>query len=45
VQEYFIVDPEDDSVLAYYLQDGRYQEQYREKNIIRSKVLQTEFKW
>lgn len=45
VQEYFIADPEDNTVMAYTLQDGRFKEQYREKGIIRSIVLQTEIKW
>ena len=45
VQEYFIVDPEDKTVMAYTLHEGRFKEQYREKGIIRSALLQTEIKW
>ena len=45
VQEYFIVDPEDDTVVAYRLQEARFKEQYREKGIIRTHVLGTEIKW
>jgi Uma2 family endonuclease len=45
VQEYYIVDPEDNTVMAYRLQEGKLKEQYREKAIIRSGLLQTEIKW
>lgn len=45
VEEYFIVDPEDGTVMAYRLQDGKYKEQYRVKALIRSAVLQTDFNW
>ena len=45
VKEYFIVDPEDNMVVAYRLQNGRFGEQYREKNIIRSEVLGTTINW
>jgi Uma2 family endonuclease len=45
VPEYFIVDPEDGTVMAYALHEGRFKEQYREKGIIRSALLQTEIKW
>ncbi len=45
VQEYFIVDPEDNTVVAYRLEEDRLKEQYREKGIIRSSLLQTEIKW
>ena len=45
VKEYFIVDPEDHMVVAYRLQNGKFVEQYREKNIIRSEVLGTDINW
>lgn len=45
VAEYFIVDPEDDTVIAYKLENGKYKEQYREKGIIRSAVLHTDIRW
>ena len=45
VQEYFIVDPEDNTVVAYSLIDDRFKEQYREKAILTSQVLATEIKW
>jgi len=45
VKEYFIVDPEDNTVVAYRLLENRFKEQYREKSIIRSEVLATEIKW
>lgn len=45
VKEYFIVDPEDNMVVAYRLLNGKFGEQYREKNSIRSEVLGIEVKW
>ncbi len=45
VKEYFIVDPEDNIVIAYRSQNNKFTEQYREKNIIRSAVLQTDIAW
>lgn len=45
VKEYFMVDPQDNMVVAYRLHNGKFSEQYREKNIIRSEVLGTEMKW
>lgn len=45
VKEYFIVDPEDNTVIAYRLQNEKFKEQYREKNTIQSQVLATEVKW
>lgn len=41
VKEYFIVDPEDNMVIAYGLTEGRYKEVYRENNKIESTILQT----
>lgn len=45
VKEYFIVDPEDNTVIAYLNQTNQFKEQYREKNIIRSAILQTDIIW
>lgn len=45
VQEYFIVDPEDNLVIAYTLTEGRYKENYREHNKIASAILGTEISW
>ena len=45
VKEYFIVDPEDNIVIAYRNQNNKFTEQYREKNIIRSAELQTDITW
>ncbi|MFN2458567.1 MAG: Uma2 family endonuclease [Chitinophagaceae bacterium] len=45
VKEYFIVDPEDNIVIAYANQNNKFTEQYREKNIIRSTVLGTDITW
>jgi Uma2 family endonuclease len=45
VQEYFIVDPEDNLVIAYTLTEGRYKETYREHNKITSAILGTEISW
>ena len=45
VKEYFIVDPADDTVIAYKLTNGKYVEQYREKRVIRSTLLQTDIIW
>lgn len=43
VKEYFIVDPETKEAVAYSLTDGKFKEAYREKGIIRSDILKTEF--
>jgi len=45
VKEYFIIDPEDNMVIAYWLIENKFKEQYRKRNIIRSEVLGTEIKW
>lgn len=45
VKEYFIVDPEDNMVIAYQLTESRYKEVYREFNKIDSAVLQTIITW
>jgi Uma2 family endonuclease len=45
VADYFIVDPEDDTVIAYQLENGKYKEQYREKNIIRFPALGIALQW
>lgn len=45
VKEYFIVDPEDDIVIAYKLIDGKYKEQYREAKKIDSIELGTIVTW
>lgn len=45
VAEYFIVDPEDNTVIAYRLTDSRYKEQYREKSMLHSEVLPTKIIW
>ncbi len=45
VKEYFIVDPEDDMVVAYQLAAGRYKEIYREYKKIESAILGTTISW
>jgi Uma2 family endonuclease len=45
VKEYFIVDPEDNLVIAYALIDGKYKEVYQEANKIVSKILGTDISW
>lgn len=45
VQEYFIIDPEDNTVIAYKLMNEKFAEQYREKNILRSEILSQDFTW
>ena len=45
VQEYFIIDPEDNLVIAYTLTEGRFKENYREHNKIASAILGTEISW
>lgn len=45
VPEYFIVDPEDNTVIFYALQNGRYKEQYRERGVLRSGIFQKGFNW
>ena len=45
VKEYFIVDPEDNMVIAYKLTDGRYKELYREYKKIESEELGTVITW
>lgn len=45
VKEYFIVDPEDDIVIAYKLIDSKYKEQYREPKKIDSLELGTIVTW
>jgi Uma2 family endonuclease len=45
VKEYFIVDPEDNMVIAYSLANSRYKEVYREPKKIESEVLGTTITW
>ncbi len=45
VKEYFIIDPEDDEVTSYYLEDGRYKAGYRSYKNIESKILGKKFEW
>ena len=45
VKEYFIVDPEDNMVIAYKLTEGRYKELYREYRKIESEELATVITW
>jgi Uma2 family endonuclease len=45
VKEYFIVDPEDNMVIAYKLTEGRYKELYREYKKIESEELATVITW
>jgi Uma2 family endonuclease len=45
VKEYFIVDPEDNMVIAYKLTEGRYKESYREYKKIDSEELGTVISW
>ena len=45
VKEYFIVDPEDNMVIAYKLTKGRYKELYREYKKIESAELGTVINW
>jgi Uma2 family endonuclease len=45
VKEYFIVDPEDNMVIAYKLTEGRYKELYREYKKIESEELGTIINW
>jgi Uma2 family endonuclease len=45
VKEYFIVDPEDNMVIAYKLTEGRYKELYREYKKIDSEELGTMISW
>jgi Uma2 family endonuclease len=45
VKEYFIIDPEDDEVISYYLEDGRYKAGYRSYKSVESKVLGKTFTW
>lgn len=39
VKEYFIVDPADKSIITYYLKDGTYAEQKKQKGKLASKIL------
>ena len=43
VQEYFIVDPADKSVLTYYLKEGKYSEPKKQKAKFTSKLLRKTF--
>lgn len=43
VKEYYLVYPEDRTVVKYVLIDGKYHEQYREKGIVRSESMNLEF--
>jgi Uma2 family endonuclease len=45
VKEYFIVDPEDNMVIAYTLANGKYKEAYREPYKIASIILGTIISW
>ncbi len=45
VKEYFIVDPEDNMVIAYKLNEGRYKELYREYKKIESEELGMTISW
>lgn len=45
VKEYFIVDPEDNMVIAYKLIEGSYKELYREYKKIESAELETLISW
>jgi Uma2 family endonuclease len=45
VKEYFIVDPEDNMVIAYKFTEGRYKELYREYKKIESEELGTVISW
>jgi Uma2 family endonuclease len=45
VKEYFIVDPEDNEVISYYLEDGRYKAGYLGFNKIESRILDKTFEW
>jgi Uma2 family endonuclease len=45
VKEYFIIDPEDDEVISYYLEDGIYKAGYLGFNTIDSRLLGKTFKW
>ena len=45
VKEYFIVNPEDNLVIAYILTNGKYIEKYREHNRITSAILETDIIW
>ena len=45
VKEYFIVDPEDNMVMAYKLTGGRYKETYREYKRIDSAEIGTVISW
>ncbi|HEY2727445.1 MAG TPA: Uma2 family endonuclease [Parafilimonas sp.] len=43
VKEYFIVNPDDKSVLSYYLKDGKYPESKKQKSKFTSKLLNKTF--
>ena len=45
VKEYFIIDPEDNEVLSYYLEDGRYKAAYISYNTLESRLLGKIFEW
>jgi Uma2 family endonuclease len=45
VKEYFIVDPNDKEVIAYYLHDNHFKETYKQAGIIKSQVLGGKFKF
>ncbi|HRG88751.1 MAG TPA: Uma2 family endonuclease [Chitinophagales bacterium] len=43
VKEYFIVYPEDKTVVKYFLCEGKYHEQYREQAFIKSEIIDCKF--
>ncbi len=45
VKEYFIVDPNDKEVIAYMLHNNQLKQIYKETEVIRSQVLDGEFKF
>lgn len=45
VAEYFIADPQDGTVIAYRLDNGKYKEAYREKCTVRSAILAADINW
>ena len=45
VQEFFLIDPEDNEVISYRLQNGKYAEAYRETGLLDSVVLGAQFRF
>jgi Uma2 family endonuclease len=43
VKEYFIVYPDDKTVIKYALESGKYHEQYRDVGLVQSECMQCEF--